>query len=53
MKEEGKALELQGKAKARGFEISQDQILGEGCYVDINSKDTIYEHTLPYATQKP
>lgn len=44
LREEAKALEQQ--EKSRGFEISQDQILGESIYADISSQATFDEHTL-------
>lgn len=35
------ALECQGKI--RGYEVSQDQVLGESCHADINSQVTYIE----------
>ncbi|XP_052576061.1 limb region 1 protein homolog isoform X1 [Peromyscus californicus insignis] len=44
LREEAKNLEQQGKI--RGFVISQDQILGEGCFADRNVQATYDEHTI-------
>ena len=41
-REEAKVLEHQGRV--RGFEASQDQILGEELYADLNSQATYTEH---------
>ncbi|KAL6085349.1 hypothetical protein STEG23_022272 [Scotinomys teguina] len=44
LREEARNLEQQGKL--RGFEISQDQILGEGHFADRNIQATYDEHTI-------
>ena len=46
----GKSLEQQGKAK--GFEASQDQILGEGTYTDPQDQALMMNTPCPYVTQQ-
>ncbi|KAL6080886.1 hypothetical protein STEG23_003438 [Scotinomys teguina] len=50
LREEARNLEQQGKL--RGFEISQDQILGEGHFADRNIQATCDEHTISLAVQQ-
>ena len=49
--EKAKVLEQQRRVK--GFEASQDQILGEGCYADPQSQAIYKGRILPYAVQQP
>ena len=44
-REEAKTIEQ--RSKARGIKVSQDQLLGEGDYADIERQQSLYnEHTL-------
>lgn len=42
---EVRAIEQQ-QGRVRGYEISQDQILGEGCYAEVEKQITFDDHTL-------
>lgn len=50
-REEAKAFEQQGKI--RGYEVSQDQILGENHYADVNSQLHTMNTPYPYAIKQP
>ena len=43
-REEAKTIEQ--RIRARGIEVSQDQLLGEGEYIDIERQSLYNEHTL-------
>ena len=50
-RKEAKILEQQGKTN--GLTISQDQILGEGNYTDLQVQAFMMKKSCPYATKQP